>query len=122
MTLPPFRNTGWSFARLAGSCPAHARRATTVGSPSLRIVTGTSSSWNAPSAHARAAFWCDASAKASCSSRETPHFSATFSAVSPMDWSGKRSAIFGFSKRQPRLVSWTLGGVRAKGSSLLPKT
>ena len=50
------------------------------------------------------------------------YFSATFSAVSPIDCRGKRSAIFGFSKRQPRLVSKTFGAVRANASSLLPKT
>jgi diketogulonate reductase-like aldo/keto reductase len=50
------------------------------------------------------------------------YFSATFSAVSPIDCSGKRSAIFGFSKRQPRLVSKTFGGVRANASSLFANT
>ena len=54
-----------------------------------------------PRPTAAAAFFCDASANASCSSRAIAHFSATFSAVSPIDWSGKRAAIRGFSKRQP---------------------
>jgi len=35
------------------------------------------------------------------------------------DWSGKRAAIRGFSKRQPRVLSKTCGGVREKASSAL---
>jgi hypothetical protein len=40
---------------------------------------------------------------------------ATFSAVSPMDSSGKRSAIFGLVKRQPSEVSNIAGTVRVEG-------
>ncbi len=49
-----------------------------------------------------------------------PHLTATSSAVSPIDSSGKRAAIRGFSKRQPSVVSNTFGGVREKASSDLP--
>ena len=45
------------------------------------------------------------SANASCSSRETPQRSATFSPVSPIDSSGNISSSRGFGKRQPSVVS-----------------
>ena len=41
---------------------------------------------NSPAACAASAFWCDASANASWSSRETFHCAATFSAVRPMPY------------------------------------
>ena len=46
-----------------------------------------------------------ASAKASCSSRETPQRSATFSPVSPIDSSGNSASRRGLGKRQPSVVS-----------------
>ena len=48
---------------------------------------------------------CDCSANASCSSRETPQRSATFSPVSPIDSSGNIASIRGFGNRQPSVVS-----------------
>ena len=81
-------------------------------------VTVTISRSNAPAATARHAFCCEASANASCSSRVIFHLSATFSAVSPIDCRGKRSAILGFSKRHPSVVSNMAGTRRSKASSL----
>ena len=49
-----------------------------------RTGTATISASNSPAICAASAFWCDASAKASWSSRDTFQRSATFSAVSPM--------------------------------------
>ena len=58
---------------------------TTVSRPfASRIVTGASSASKRPSSIAATAFWCDASAKASWSSRETPSLIATRSACVPM--------------------------------------
>ena len=48
------------------------------------IATGTISAWNLPSAMALPAFCCEAAAKASCSARGMPYFSAIFSAVAAM--------------------------------------
>ena len=89
-----------SFAKRTGSAPL----------PFCGIGTGTISRSNAPAAIAAAAFFCEPRANASCSSRPIFHLAATSSAVSPIERSGKRSAIFGFSKRQPSDVSKTFGG------------
>ncbi len=50
------------------------------------ISYGLISSRNSPAAIAAIAFWCEASANASWSSRDTFHSSATFSAVMPMPY------------------------------------
>ena len=65
------------------------RRASTILSvarsgASSSTVIGLISASNSPAACAASAFWCDASANASCASRDTFHCAATFSAVSPM--------------------------------------
>ena len=54
-----------------------------------------------PASCAAAQRRCDSSANASCSSRETPYRSATFSAVSPIGSSGNSASSRGFGKRQP---------------------
>ena len=47
-------------------------------------LSGTTSSSKCPASCAAAARWCERSAKASCSSRETSYLRATFSVASPM--------------------------------------
>jgi hypothetical protein len=57
----------------------------TIGSPFFcAIENGTISSLKRPPSCAAAAFCCEASASASCFSRLTSYFLATFSAVMPM--------------------------------------
>ena len=99
VTVPPARKAGASLASFSSvvSGRGDSSFAKRIDSPfGAGIGTGTISRANAPASHAAPAFFCDASAKASCSSRPIPPFFATFSAVSPMLWSSKRAAIFGF--------------------------
>ena len=96
VTVPRAANTVRSFARpsmlVSGRGPSSRLtiRLLTIDSPvsrsGVRSVTsiGVISSANSPAACAASAFWCEASAKASCASRDTFHCCATFSAVSPM--------------------------------------
>ena len=59
--------------------------AKTTGSPFFcAIENGTISSLKRPASCAAAAFCCEPRASASCLSRETSYFLATFSAVMPM--------------------------------------
>ena len=58
-----------------------------------------------PRSRAAAARCCVLHANASCSARVTPYCSATFSAVSPIASTPYCASIFGFTKRQPMLVS-----------------
>jgi hypothetical protein len=56
------------------------------------------------------------SANASCSSRVTPYFSATSSAVSPSE-TIHRASNFGLTKRQPSTLSATSGTPRGNAVS-----
>ena len=116
MTVPPSRNTVRSFASASGvdcgrGCSSRSH------SP-----TGTSSSAKRPAASAAAQRRWLSSANASWSARLTPQRSATFSPVSPMLSSGKRSAMRGLGKRQPIVVSYTVRSPRANAFSSLPIT
>src|SRR5690606_5729899 len=99
VTVPPnwpLRNTGRSFARpsalVSGRGPSSVSTTVffsrTLPAPRSGIRDTTSygliSSRNSPASIAFSAFWCEARAKASWSSRETFHSSETFSAVMPM--------------------------------------
>jgi hypothetical protein len=102
------RNAGLSLARISIVVPGRMNSScsTRVGSPRFcGISTGTISSASRPDSRAAAAFCCDRIANASWSSRVMPYCPATFSAVSPMECVPYSSCIFGFTKRQPRLVS-----------------
>jgi hypothetical protein len=79
--------------------------------------TATSSSANRPASSAAAQRCWDCRPNASCSSRETPYRSATFSPVSPIDSSGNFSASRGFGKRQPSVVSHTVWSPRGNARS-----
>ena len=96
MTEPLAANTAFRRARpsidVSGRGPSSMStiRLFVTTSPEARsgvrenTSTGTISSLNSPAAMALSAFWCEASANASWSSRETFQRSATFSAVRPM--------------------------------------
>ncbi len=96
VTLPLAANTGFSLAspssEVSGRGPSSMLtvRSFVPTSPVARFgkrsITsiGVISAANSPVAIARKAFWCDASANASCASRLTFHCAATFSAVRPM--------------------------------------
>lgn len=87
MTLPSFLKAGLSLARASTVVPARGCSSVSKlsGSP-LRCGTwiGVISSRKRPPSMAAMAFYCEAAAKASCSSRVRPYFSARFSAVMPM--------------------------------------
>ena len=68
-------------------------------------LTGTSWSANRPASIAAAARRWLSSANASWRSRETVHWSATHSAVSPSEIGGYASCIRGLTNRQPSVVS-----------------
>jgi hypothetical protein len=96
VTLPLAANTGRSLASASSVVSARGPssrftvRVFVPTSPVARLGKRSTmsiaviSSPNSPAAIAASAFWCEASAKASCFSRETFHCSATFSAVRPM--------------------------------------
>ena len=99
MTLPPnwpLRNTVRSFARPSSEVSGRGPSSTSATRLIRRMVLPSRSGWcdmisyglissrNSPASIALSAFWCEASANASWSSRETFHSSATFSAVMPM--------------------------------------
>ncbi|MCY1218386.1 hypothetical protein D3C85_714010 [compost metagenome] len=96
VTVPRAANTVRSLARpsmlVSGRAPSSRLtvRVLAIDSPvsrfGVRSVTsiGVISSANLPAACAASAFWCEASANASCASRLTFHCCATFSAVRPM--------------------------------------
>ncbi len=90
-------------ARGPSSCAHHHRRALLL----RRSPPAPARRRSGPPSARRRAFWCEASAKASCSSRAIFHCSATFSAVSPICSRGNSAASFGFGKRQPSEVSKT---------------
>jgi hypothetical protein len=88
VTVPPSRKTGRSFASfsIVVSARGPSSEWTVTGGPlGWGASTVTISSSNFPPSRAAIARWCDSSANASWSSRDTPYFSATFSAVSPID-------------------------------------
>ncbi len=89
--------------------------------PAAGIVTAAISLSKRPRSRADAAFRCDATANASWSSRVTPYFSATFSAVWPIESMPKQSRIFGFTNRHPMLVS-NISTLREKGWLALAMT
>jgi hypothetical protein len=107
VTLPPSFTMGFSFAsasiEVSRGCSSFE---TTTGSPFFAaIVTGTISSASAPEACAARARCCERSANASWSWRDTLKSSATFSAVSGIASMPYFDFIFGFTKRQPMVVS-----------------
>ena len=90
VTEPPsVRNAGRSFASASRSCRrAGAHRATTTVVSPLRCGTSTGTIWSSkrPASMAAMARCWLSSANASWRSRLTPHRSATFSAVSPIEY------------------------------------
>ena len=111
VTVPSARNAG--FSRASASAFVSGRGcSSTVTSP-----TATSSSSKRPAALAAAQRFCERSANASWSSRETSQRSATFSPVSPIDSSGNISSSRGFGKRQPSVVSQTVWLPRGNAES-----
>ncbi len=87
VTEPSFLKAGRNFARASTvqrkrGCSSVSK---TTGSP-LRcgIDTGIISSLKRPAVTAASALFCDADAKASCSSRLKPYLSTMFSVVMPM--------------------------------------
>ena len=109
VTEPPsFAKAGRSLARASGVVSARgcSSRATTIGSPFFwGIVTGTSWSSKRPASTAAAVRRWLSRANASWRSREMPQRSATFSAVSPIEYGWCFAASFGLTNRQPRVVS-----------------
>ncbi|TWH41917.1 hypothetical protein L612_004300000130 [Rhodococcus rhodochrous J38] len=95
VTVPSFEKAGRSepsdSAVVSGRMPSSAAK--TIGSPLRCLIdTGTTSSSNSPSFQARAALWCEAAAKASCSSRETKRSPELADSVRlPIAWSVKMS-------------------------------
>ena len=89
VTVPPSRKAGRSRASASAveSARGCSSRVTTTGSP-FRCGTGIGTIWesNRPASMAAIARRCDSSAKASCRSRLTFQRSATFSAVSPIEY------------------------------------
>ena len=87
VTLPVLSNAGRRPARPSALVLRlmNSSASKRIGSPFFcAIETGTISSLKRPASCAAAAFCCEASASASCCSRVTPYFLATFSAVMPM--------------------------------------
>ncbi|MNI33975.1 hypothetical protein D3C73_879470 [compost metagenome] len=85
VTVPSFLKAGLRPARTSSVVARGFSSVSTMMSPlRVLIVTGTISALNRPSAIAAAAFVCEASANASCSSRVSAYLAATFSAVMPM--------------------------------------
>ena len=90
VTDPPSRlNAGRSLASASADVSARgcSSRLTTVTSP-FRPATSTGTIWSSkrPASIAATARCWLSSANASCRSRLTPHRSATFSAVSPIEY------------------------------------
>mmetsp|Transcript_35910 Transcript_35910/g.73796 ORF Transcript_35910/g.73796 Transcript_35910/m.73796 type:complete len:233 (+) Transcript_35910:325-1023(+) len=88
---PPFLKTGLSLASFSKVEPSRGPSSLVItisfsfpSASSTVTLTGTISRSKRPSFWARSAFMCDSTAKRSCTSRETPYFSATFSEVTPM--------------------------------------
>ena len=89
VTVPPSRNAGRSRASASAVVSARgcSSRATTTGSPFFwGTSTGTICQSNRPASIAATALRCDSSANASWRSRSTDQRSATFSAVSPIEY------------------------------------
>ncbi|OIQ99558.1 hypothetical protein GALL_183070 [mine drainage metagenome] len=87
VTVPALSKAGLSPARLSAVAPwrTNSSVAKATGSPFLcGNGTGTISSAKRPAFCAASALFWLAAAKASCISRVTPYFFATFSAVVPM--------------------------------------
>ncbi len=90
LMAPSLRNAGRRAASDSAVVSARipSSRSTCTGSPRrCGTETGTTSSSNRPSSHARAALRCEAAAKASMSSRAIGSSSFFCSVSSPMDWS-----------------------------------
>ena len=125
VTEPPARKAGLSRVRpsMLESARGCSSRSTTIGSPlGCGTVTGTSWSAKRPDSMAATARCCETSAKASWSSRLTVQRSATFSAVSPIEYGWCISARAGLVKRQPSVVSAISRLPRSKGASALSWT
>ena len=125
VTEPPARNAGRSAASASGVLSGRgcSSRSTRVTEP-LRPGTLTATSWPAKrpaSMAAPARRWLSA-ANASCRSRETAHWSATRSAVSPSEIGGYVACIAGLTKRQPRVVSSIVRAPRSYAASGLSIT
>jgi hypothetical protein len=120
VTLPSGRTTPLSLASASSEVSRGcSSRATTVGSPFFcTIVTGTISASKTPDCCAATAFCCDASAMRSCAARSMRKSVATFSAVSGIESTPKRSCISLLTKRQPMVVSW-MAWLREKALSAL---
>jgi len=89
VTVPSFLNAGFRARNVSTlvSSRIDSSRSNSVGACPFflaGISTGTTCDLKRHSLHASAAFWCDCTAYASCSSRVMLYFSATFSAVCPM--------------------------------------
>ena len=125
VTVPPGLKAGRRRARVSAVVSGRgcSSTSTMTGSPFFwEMGTGTVSSaqyfWSAASFQRR---WLER-AKASWSSRETPWRSETHSAVWPIDRTPWSSAIFGFTRRQPRVVSTRAASPRGKPASGLGTT
>ena len=83
VTLPSGRNTGLSDARPSAVVLGRGQSSAEITVPSGRVI-GVISRSKKPEAMAAPARCCDWSANASISSRVTPSYCTTFSAVWPM--------------------------------------
>ena len=126
VTVPPcLRNAGRSAASSAAvvsgrgcSSVSNVRSAPFACGTS----TGTSSAAKRPAACAAAQRRWLSSANASCASRVTPYFSATSSAVSPSGCVPCSASIFGFTNRQPSVLSCMVTSPRGNASLALAIT
>ena len=86
VTVPSFLNAARKPAAPSSvaSCLMYSSFSTTVSPLRPFTVTATISSLNLPAFCAASALFCEATAKASCTSRDSCHWRATFSAVLPM--------------------------------------
>ncbi len=90
VTLPVGSNAGLSAASFSSEVSARGPssrstvRSRQISPSKTRVLTGSTSAAKSPRAQAATAFWWLASAKASCCSRLTPNWRATFSAVFPI--------------------------------------
>ena len=87
VTVPALSNAGRSWPSFSAVVPCFGYSSasnTTAGPLRCGISSGMISSLKRPAFCAASAFCWEAAANASCSSRVTPNFFATFSAVTPM--------------------------------------
>mmetsp|Transcript_4588 Transcript_4588/g.13230 ORF Transcript_4588/g.13230 Transcript_4588/m.13230 type:complete len:234 (-) Transcript_4588:395-1096(-) len=115
VVLPPFLKAGLSLLRPSRVVPSRGPSSllTTISFslPSLSstmVFTGTISASNLPAFWAARALACEATASLSCSSREMPNFSATFSLVMPMGVS--EAAAIGLEKISLRFMGGSEDG------------